>query len=1591
MEKIDVSKLSKDLLKNKVILKDVKDKFASLDEDHLSPSERVRYLLQQVCERVREDSKVYERLVSVLSSLGGGVKDVCEAMRKELDRVEGDKSSGGAGKVNEMQLAERDISCLMEFLVSGSHLWDEIGIALNLPKHKRDDCGKGSSNVARLSNILTAWIFGGHDGAIPATLDRLKAALASETVGLGNLAVSLHKYEASMQNILLENEVCLAIDKPQNLNYSKPEINYQSYDAEVAEGKSTLLEVQVSSNGCEYYQWSKDGQPLLDGPDFSGVSSNMLFIDRASQGTEGKYSCCVSNGSETVCSDEINLMVIYPPEKEHLIKLYSLMESDVPKDSWPPVGNATFINLALVKKNPIRRCDYYTVRGDVDDILKSKEVVEYEEVFREYREGALVLVEGRPGSGKTTLVHKITRDWMTGRKVLQGAKMVFLITLRLLNFSRRDKSLLDILEVFYGGEMLRKNIEHDLQECGGKGVCFIIDGLDEYQLEMMGKSVIHDLIYKWFLPFSMVIVTSRPGVEVYDVKITLKFHETKHVNLEVIGFTKLQIIKYLETYPFESSRVNVSEAVSKLKVFLDRHPNVLHMCYLPVHAAMICFLFSQLEDIPFTETQIYEQFTISTLLRQKSRKSIQQKIKSLKDLHGEDKVQFRSICKLAFDMIINSQQVVSQTKARVCLSSTSSSAFDLLTIEHTSRHYGIEDQYTFHHLTFQEYLAAIHIAELDIHKQTAIVSKYNSKLNNVWKFYSGLTEFRKTKNLFKKYIFKRFIKDLSKVQCAFESQQVEFCDYVIGNGCLFLKNSFITPTDIDSLAYVLSTASKNVWKLELENCYWDGGSAFSSLFTGNNSLKCLKYLDDKCSHENYEALNGLLSQLPFLEELDLLHNNLDKCEVLNLTSNITLPQLKVLKITPPMTCSHPEEILKLLTFGSHNLTQVYFSCPGYIFYKYCNYTMLRKWLCYAFGFQAFLENDISWVQLYNSDEFSSLSHERFSYCTDVILVNCGIDDEGAEVLANILNPAVLENFVIDFNRISDSGAVALAGCIGRCSVVQKVSVQCNSIGDSGAIALADALVHCSSLRKLDLQGNGLGDEGAVAIAKATESLPNLDLYLHNVNITEGVERVLEHRASTKIRAMVFGSSWDAISDAGIDALRSALKCGTLPALKISDTNVYNIEVLVAELEHVRNIRGLFSPVTDETVPTLCNIIMSMKNLQHIEFYDVCDIHSTCAHVLSQSLKSCKHLSDLTLHGRYACLLHPSLLDVVKCCTNLQSLEIPDCIGGIGLATDYNYDFNGSVMASLFCNHKAWINLHTLNLHGNNIGDVRVLSNVLVHCKSLRCLDLSSTNIGDSGAIILSEGLKNHTSLLELKLGRTCISSSSITSLIQVIRCTHLQHLDISSNRIGPDNFAALVNVVCGDASQILELGFNDLGVDGAISLNTGLKKCRQLVELGISYNNLGSQGILSLAEGLQCCTSLQVLNLMENRIASDGIPAIVAIMESCKYLQELDLRHNNIGVDDVAVLVGGWKHKNVLTLGIAGCFGFGDHESALLKGERCCSSCDHLLELYYCNDYITISFYVACIPKLKKNSNVGGKSLFVVLSNIITSPFRHKI
>ena len=157
------------------------------------------------------------------------------------------------------------------------------------------------------------------------------------------------------------------------------------------------------------YQWIKEKKPLSDSSSFSGTHSSMLLVHKASQGVQGEYCCQVNLGSVQLSTSPVQVTVTFPPDKQCLLDFYSSLK-EVPQDSWPIVGPNTFVDVALL--NTMRGSKPSVVEGEVDDVLQTnpKSTVSLIEAFGQYEEGALIILEGRPGSGKTTLTCKITKD-----------------------------------------------------------------------------------------------------------------------------------------------------------------------------------------------------------------------------------------------------------------------------------------------------------------------------------------------------------------------------------------------------------------------------------------------------------------------------------------------------------------------------------------------------------------------------------------------------------------------------------------------------------------------------------------------------------------------------------------------------------------------------------------------------------------------------------------------------------------------------------------------------------------------------------------------------------------------------------------------------------------------------------------------------------------------------------------------------------------------------------------------------------------------------------------------------------------------------
>ena len=306
---VDVQKLSADLRRYGLLPM----KTSSLDHDRLDQQIIVRYLLQVMYERVKEKEIAFDSLINAFSSLGGRASQVCVAIIEEL--AGGDKR--GSGRLCEIQLDERHIQCVHEKLIPYSHRWVEISRALGLPSIVIKACS-GNSNAERLLEILGAWIAGGFSGAKSATLDRLKLALSSNILNLPAVAEDLEK------SILVP---------PISIPAYPIELASCSDDTEVDWKKSTLIEVRVcgaASVESTSYQWSKDGETLVDGDEYSGSTTSILYIDQANQ--SATYTCSVTCGSQTLQSKNIALVVVYPPEMKLIMHRYSKVR-DVPRDS----------------------------------------------------------------------------------------------------------------------------------------------------------------------------------------------------------------------------------------------------------------------------------------------------------------------------------------------------------------------------------------------------------------------------------------------------------------------------------------------------------------------------------------------------------------------------------------------------------------------------------------------------------------------------------------------------------------------------------------------------------------------------------------------------------------------------------------------------------------------------------------------------------------------------------------------------------------------------------------------------------------------------------------------------------------------------------------------------------------------------------------------------------------------------------------------------------------------------------------------------------------------------------------------------------
>ena len=435
LSSVNAVKMCKAFFQACVITRDMCDNFTSLDHSRLEPQLQIRYLLRLVLMNIKTDVTAWGKFLILLDTLGGISNTLMEKLKTpmpqinegpteilETDSSSTDTAGADASVEEEIVLSHGDVGLVTELLVPISHEWEGISISLGFLKYDRDNF-RSNDNKISLSNSIGCWISRDSNP----TLKKLMQVVSSKLVGADRVAVDFEKgfKEAKKQSDNAKKQKPFKTAQSSSFSDTTLFISKTSYHTEVADGKSTLLLVQASPRKAVSYQWKKDSQPLPNSSTYSGVHDDILVVNHASQGTEGEYTCCVSRQGKEVCTNKITLTVLYEAAKKRLLNLYSAKRV-IPEDTWPPTVSKVYINLALIKssKDCMDIIDY-AIHGDADDIIAKKEKVEYKQVFGEYNSKELILLEGRPGSGKTTLVHKVIKDWAEG-EVSQKKSISFL-------------------------------------------------------------------------------------------------------------------------------------------------------------------------------------------------------------------------------------------------------------------------------------------------------------------------------------------------------------------------------------------------------------------------------------------------------------------------------------------------------------------------------------------------------------------------------------------------------------------------------------------------------------------------------------------------------------------------------------------------------------------------------------------------------------------------------------------------------------------------------------------------------------------------------------------------------------------------------------------------------------------------------------------------------------------------------------------------------------------------------------------------------------------------------------------------------------
>ena len=404
---------------------------------------------------------------------------------------------------------------------------------------------------------------------------------------------------------------------------------------------------------------------------------------------------------------------------------------------WPPTPSKQFVNLAMIALD--NDGDHKWREEYIGHTLKengpNRMLLPLEKVLESHgsEDQQLVLVQGAPGIGKSTLAWELCRRW-ENFSCMQIFSLVILLRLR----EKEVQSINNVAQLFYSYEGEdKKSLVRKALTVSGKGILFILDGFDELPVSLQKESFLIRLVKGTVLPKCSVLVTTRPSATAQFFTVC-RPRISKQV--EVLGFTQTSVQEYANSIFSKNSKM--------LKSFMtyisaSSNPAINSLMYIPLNAAIIVEIFrdfkaaNNMSDLPHTLTELYTQLCLTILKRFLHAKNLLplsfQKFENLpKDLYQK----LKDLSEIAFTGMWNEEVIFHSLPSDLI-------HFGFLDAS-PSLYGGGNVSYNFLHLTLQEFFAAYYISLLPGERCNAYLKQFgnNSKWSVVWRFVAGITKFQ---------------------------------------------------------------------------------------------------------------------------------------------------------------------------------------------------------------------------------------------------------------------------------------------------------------------------------------------------------------------------------------------------------------------------------------------------------------------------------------------------------------------------------------------------------------------------------------------------------------------------------------------------------------------------------------------------------------------------------------------------------------------------------------------------------------------------------------------------------------------------------